>query len=60
MTNYEKIKKMSVDELSAVLETIIEADVCLNKNGNCYKDCVFRYFCDIERGEAKKWLEEEI
>lgn len=60
MTNFDRIKGMSVEEISAILENVLEADVCLNKNGNCYEDCVFRYFCDLNCGEAKEWLESEV
>jgi hypothetical protein len=60
MTNFERIKTMSVDELAETLEVILSNDICLapNTDVSC-NECRFSKFCDLSQGEAKKWLNEE-
>ena len=51
MTNYEKIKGMSIDEMAALLgKDECAFCVCLLEPGDCSLDC--------EEG-VKKWLESE-
>lgn len=59
MTNFERIKSMTIDELAETLEAIVENDVCL-VNGHQWCDtCKFASFCDVQAGDVKKWLESE-
>ncbi|MBR2388245.1 MAG: hypothetical protein IKB02_05700 [Clostridia bacterium] len=58
MTNFERIKGMSVEELAEILDVITKADVCLNPNASC-DECMFARYCEIGIGQAKKWLEME-
>ena len=50
MTNYEKIKEMSIDEMAALFERDCDFCVCFHEPGNCSLSC--------EKG-VKKWLESE-
>ena len=60
MTNFERIKTMSVDELAEILDNILENDICLIPNSFTWcTECKFSKFCDLSQGEAKKWLNEE-
>ena len=61
MTNFERIKAMSIDELAEVLDIILENDVCLAPHTETLCDeCRFSKFCELSQGEAKKWLNKEI
>lgn len=60
MTNFERIKAMSVDELAEILDNILENDICLISDSFTWcSECRFSKFCDLSQGEAKKWLNEE-
>ena len=60
MTNFERIKAMSVDELAEILEVIIEGDICLTPSEAIWcTECKFSKFCDLSQGEARKWLRKE-
>lgn len=60
MTNFERIKAMSVDELAEIMNVILESDVCLMPHSfTLCGECKFSKFCDLSQGEAKKWLNEE-
>jgi hypothetical protein len=60
MTNFERIKAMSVDELAEFLEDFLESDVCIMHNTfTLCHECKYSSLCDLSRGEAKKWLNEE-
>lgn len=50
MTNYEKIKEMSIDEMAALLERECYLCVCYHEPGNCSLSC---------KEGVKKWLEAE-
>ena len=57
MTNFEKIKNMSLEELAHTMNDVIT---------NCYK-CPIRKFCYMDdsrptncTGEWKKWFENEV
>lgn len=52
MTNYEKIKSMSLEEMAEWLdETLLDHDCCVGIDVNCEE-------CDCISGR-KKWLESE-
>lgn len=56
MTNYEKIKGMSVEELAEFIHELNEH--CLAGMGLC--DCSGGKYCsDICKGKTKEWLESE-
>lgn len=64
MTNLEKIKRMSVDEMAGVLILAARAQDCIVlANTNCYK-CAFFELCMLGENAAytdiKKWLESEV
>lgn len=60
MTNFERIKAMSIDELAEILDNILENDICLIPHSFTWcSECRFSKFCDLSQGEAKKWLNEE-
>ena len=64
MTNLEKIKRMSVDEMADVLILAARAQDCIAPaNTNCYK-CAFFELCMLGENAAytdiKKWLESEV
>lgn len=59
MTNFERIKAMSVDELAETLEAVLKEDVCLMNGHQWCSECRFASFCDTKVGDAKKWLESE-
>lgn len=60
MTNFERIKTMSIDELAEVLDIILENDVCLAPNTDVpCEGCRFSQFCDLSQGETKVWLNKE-
>lgn len=46
MTNYEKIKAMTIDEMAKAL---------CDQQGECY-DCPYGNYCGSETGGARKWL----
>lgn len=64
MTNYEKIKNMSIDEMAKLIHKIDDLSACNHCLGLCIKDdvkpdkngCIHIEVC--ERG-IKKWLESE-
>ena len=58
MTNFDRIKGMSVEELAEILDASTEADVCLNTSASC-DECMFARYCEIVIGQATKWLESE-
>ena len=60
MTNFERIKAMSIDELAEIMDIILENDICIAPNTDVLcSECRFSKFCDLSQGEAKKWLNEE-
>lgn len=59
MTNFERLKSMSIDEFAEMLECIAEADICLNPNFAWCDKCKFSSFCDAPIGEIKQWLNTE-
>ncbi len=50
MTNYEKIKSMSIDEMANLLEATCEFCVCFKEPRKCTPRC---------KEGVKKWLESE-
>ena len=51
MTNFERIKQMSVDEMVAFM-----------RNANCYTTCVYQKECQADKNCSegiKKWLLKE-
>jgi hypothetical protein len=60
MTNFERIKAMSIDEFSEIFEAIAENDVCLMSGHQWCDTCKFAKFCDVPAGDVKKWLESEV
>lgn len=50
MTNYEKIKEMSIDEMAALFSVACGFCVCACEPGNCSLSC---------KEGVKKWLESE-
>lgn len=61
MTNYEKIKSMSIDDLEQLLEAFVtfECPVPIEKDIEC-ADCVLCRFCYIKSGDARNWLNSEV
>lgn len=64
MTNLEKIKRMSVDEMAGILILAARAQDCIvQANTNCYK-CAFFELCMLGENAAytdiEKWLESEV
>lgn len=54
MTNLEKIRSMSAEELAGWLEHITD---CCSSNGLCL-ECPFAFICNKEG--LKNWLESEV
>lgn len=50
MTNYEKIKEMSIDELAEYIESITTCSYCP------IEECA----CNYCYGSIKEWLENEV
>lgn len=55
MTNIEKIRAMSAEELAGWLEHITD---CCSSGGMCL-ECPFAFICNKEGG-LKNWLESEV
>ena len=51
MTNYEKIKNMSIDELAEIINPFITCVGCEKQELNCWWNCKLT---------VKKWLESEV
>ena len=60
MTNFERIKAISIDELAEICEAIAENDVCLMGGTHSCSECKFADFCDVPAGDMKKWLNREV
>lgn len=60
MTNFERIKAMSIDELTEIFEAIAENDVCLMNGHQWCSECKFAKFCDVQAGDVREWLESEV
>lgn len=58
MTNFEKIKQMSVEEMAKILDVIGEECGCIMpKIYNC-SDCILCEWCN-KKLSSKEWLESE-
>ena len=57
MTNGDKIRAMTDEELAIALQEIIEADVCLNPKCFDCDSCCFTSFCDTR--DAASWVKQE-
>lgn len=53
MTNYEKIKAMSIEELMCLIN-----DLTLNCYNNNCSNCIFKYDCTPS--DIEEWLESEV
>ena len=61
MTQFEKIKNMTIEEMTEAVLCIICADVCLNSAAPSCGDCMFSEMCDIKpEDDVRKWLESEV
>lgn len=52
-TNFEKIREMSIDEMTIFLITNIDCSYCLAKENRC------NYTTDTCKNRIKQWLESE-
>ena len=60
MTNFERIKAMSVEEMADILAIFLEGDSCINPKSICC-DCKVRELCSLtKRADAVEWLESEV
>lgn len=63
MTRFEKIKNMSLDEMTDVVLTLVTLNVCLNDDSermDC-EGCIFHDLCRIKPfDDIREWLEEEV
>ena len=55
MTNYEKIKNMSAEEMAIFINDTVPCQVCAFEN----ESCVFEYMWRRCYEGIKKWLESE-
>ena len=58
MTNFEKIKQMSIEEMAKILDAIDEEGVCIMPNIYDCSDCILCGWCNKELS-SKEWLESE-
>ena len=58
MTNFEKIKQMSVEGMAHILDAIDKECICIMPNIYNCSDCIFREWCN-EKLSSKEWLESE-
>ena len=60
MTNYDRIKAMSVKEMSEIIMCPVEIDCCFNPPTNCAKYCnAIEDDCDCCKC-CEKYLEQEV
>lgn len=60
MTNYDRIRSMSVEDLANFLEAAAEADVCIMPKLDSCEECKFSFLCDMPAGLAEEWLLSEV
>ena len=59
MTNADRIRAMSDEELAEALATLTKVDVCLNPNAVGCENCPFSVFCsDCIEGSELEWLQQ--
>jgi hypothetical protein len=61
MTNFERIKAMSVEEMASYLAVIERSDNCINSRAMDCKDCPFNEICKLHsEKDCVEWLEREV
>ena len=61
MTRFEKIKNMSLEEMTDAVLTLVCNDVCLNNYESNCDECIFYDLCQISpEDDVKEWLESEV
>ena len=59
MTNADKIRAMSDEELAEFIAVITKYDVCMNPSANGCEECLFCAFCsDCIEGQELEWLQQ--
>ena len=60
MTRFEKIKNMSMEEITDAVLTLVCLNMCLDSDRNCCDGCIFYDLCQISPDDdVKEWLESE-
>ena len=61
MTNADRIRAMSDEELAAALAILTKYDVCINPGAMGCDDCPFSVFCsDCKEGQELEWLQQPV
>ena len=59
MTNFERIKGISVEELAEILDALAAEGCCIMPKISCCHDCFFCKWCENKNLSSKEWLESE-
>ena len=60
MTNYERIKNMSVEEMAEFFDVIREQDICLNPKCEICAECFYDLWCSYPHKKSMVWLKSEV
>lgn len=61
MTNFERIKSMSVEKMARYLAIIARSDNCINSRAMDCEDCLFNEICELRsKKDCVEWLESEV
>lgn len=59
MTNADRIRSMSDEELAEILELLTKHDLCLNPSATSCDDCLLSSFCSgCTEGDELYWLQQ--
>lgn len=61
MTNFERIKAMTIEEMAIYLAIIARSDNCIDSRAMGCDDCIFNEICKLRsKKDCVKWLESEV
>lgn len=61
LSNADKIRSMSDEELAEYIAVITKYDICINPSANGCEECPFCVFCsDCIEGQELEWLQQPV
>lgn len=59
MTNYERIKNMTIEEMAELFDVLNEQDICLKPNCKDCHNCFYDLWCSYRHKKSIEWLKGE-
>jgi hypothetical protein len=60
MTNFERIKAMSIEEMAELFDVLNENDICLKPKCKDCHECIYDEWCSNRHRKSIEWLESEV